>query len=137
MEYHAIEGGSLCGAVRYAARGTPYHVTHCHCADCRRSAGAAFVTWCSFRREDFVVNRGEIRTVEFAGRWRGFCPFCGSTLTFLSSPDSGEIDVTVGSFDHPERVSPRDHIWVDDRLAWISLADGLPQHARSRPSSPS
>jgi hypothetical protein len=127
-----ISGGCLCGAIRYEARGEPYHVTHCHCADCRRSAGAAFVTWCSFPREDFRFINGEPREIAFAGRLRGFCPACGTTLTFRSSPETDEIDVTVSSFDHPEVVSPSDHIWIEDRLPWIALADGLATHARGR-----
>ena len=127
-----IAGGCLCGAIRYEARGEPYHVTHCHCADCRRSAGAAFVTWCSFQQKDFRLTQGELREIAFAGRLRGFCPDCGTTLTFRSSPETDEIDVTVSSFDHPEAVSPADHIWVEDRLPWIALADGLPTHARRR-----
>lgn len=45
-----MQGGCLCGAVRYEATGRPHNVTHCHCADCRRSSGAAFVRWASFRR---------------------------------------------------------------------------------------
>jgi hypothetical protein len=29
-------------------------------------------------------------------------------------------------------VSPADHIWIEDRLPWIALADGLATHARGR-----
>ncbi len=134
MAEHVTYGGCLCGAVRYEGRGEPYHIAHCHCADCRRSAGAAFVTWASFRRENFKVTQGEPREVEFAGRLRGFCPQCGTTLTFRSSPETDEVDVTVSSFDHPEMVLPADHIWIEDRLPWIALADGLPAHARDRKS---
>ncbi len=127
-----MTGGCLCGAIRYEGRGDAYNVTHCHCEDCRRSAGAAFVTWCSFRLEDFQFTKGAPREVAFAGRLRGFCADCGTTLTFRSSPDTQEMDVTVSSLDHPERVQPTDHIWIEDRLPWINLADGLPTHARYR-----
>ncbi len=129
---HLTAGGCLCGAVRYEASGEPRNVTHCHCEDCRRSAGAAFVTWASFWQKDFHFMKGETREVEFAGRLRGFCPMCGTTLTFRSSPATEEIDVTVASFDEPAKVSPGDHIWVEDRLPWIALADGLPVHRRNR-----
>ncbi len=127
-----MTGGCLCGAVRYEVRGQPYHITHCHCADCRRSAGAAFVTWCSFPRTDFEVTQGAPRELEFGGRLRGFCADCGTTLTFRSSPEREEMDVTVSSLDHPEAVTPADHIWVEDRLSWIALGDGLPAQARNR-----
>jgi len=130
---HTIEGGCLCGAIRYAAGGEPYHITHCHCEDCRRSAGAAFVTWASFRLENFRVIRGAMRDVAFAGRLRSFCPECGTTLAFRASPTAQEIDLTVASFDHPELITPADHIWTADQLPCIKLGDGLPRHSQNRP----
>src|SRR3954447_2166605 len=125
-----IPGGCLCGAVRYEAAGQPYNLTHCHCADCRRSSGAAFVTWSSFRRTEFRFTHGEARVLLWAGRVRTFCPTCGTPLTFLAAPDADEIDVTVCSFDHPETVSPADHAWIEDRLSWIRLADELPAYGQ-------
>lgn len=127
-----IEGGCLCGAVRYQATGGLASTSHCHCLDCRRSVGAAFVTWCSFPAEDFRVTQGEIHEFEFAERWRGFCPQCGTALTFRDAPGAAEVDVTVASFDQAELATPAVHIWTEDRLPWITLADGLPTHAKGR-----
>ena len=132
MNPDPIRGGCLCGAVRFEAAGEPYDVTHCHCVDCRRSSGAPFVTWASFRRSEFRFAGEEARGFLWAGGWRSFCPRCGTLLTFLAGPEAGEIDVTVGSFDHPEAVTPEDHTWVEDRLPWIPLADGLPAYEQKR-----
>jgi hypothetical protein len=132
MKRNAIRGGCLCGSVRYEGIGEPYNVTHCHCEDCRKSAGAPFVTWASFRRDDFRFTKGEPREIAWAGRVRSFCATCGSALTFMSRPDADEIDVTVATFDQPEIVAPADHIWIEDRLPWIKVADNLPQHGRFR-----
>ena len=129
----SIAGGCLCGAVRYEAA-RPYGISHCHCVDCRRASGAPFVTWASFRLEDFRFTRGTPRKLAWAGRSRSFCGDCGTPLTFVAGPDAGEVDVTVGSFDHPERVTPADHTWIEDRLPWISLADGLPAFPRKNPT---
>ena len=134
MTEQTIQGGCLCGAVRYEATGKPYDVTHCHCTDCRRSNGAAFVTWASFRRADFRFTWGEPRVVPWAGRLRSFCAACGTPLTFLTEPQANEVDVTVCTFDHPEAIAPADHTWTDDRLPWIRLADGLPAYRQSRSS---
>jgi hypothetical protein len=122
--------------VRYAATGEPCNVTHCHCLDCRRAGGAPFVTWASFRREAFRFTAGNPREIAWAGRVRSFCPDCGTPLTFLSGPDAGEIDVTVCSFDEPDRVSPADHTWIEDCLPWIRLADQLPAFRQERPAHP-
>ncbi len=132
MKANVIYGGCLCGSIRYEATGTPYNITHCHCEDCRRSSGAAFVTWASFRRDAFRFTSGEPREVHWAGRLRSFCPTCGTSLTFMAMPDADEVDVTVCSFDRPESVAPADHTWVDDRLPWIRLADHLPAYPQKR-----
>src|SRR3954453_21498486 len=129
-----IQGGCLCGAVRYEATGEPRNVTHCHCVDCRRSSGAAFVTWASFSRSEFRFTKGEAGSFSWAGRVRTFCRSCGTPLTFMAGPNADETDVTICSFDHPETISPADHTWVEDRLQWIVLADGLPAYRRVRPS---
>ena len=127
-----IRGGCLCGAIRYEGIGKPCNVTHCHCEDCRKSAGAPFVTWASFGRDNFQFTKGKPREFACAGRVRSFCARCGSALTFMSQADADEIDVTVATLDQPKIVSPTDHIWTEDRISWIKLADNLPQHARGR-----
>ena len=124
-------GGCLCGAVRYQARGE-YHALHCHCADCRQGSGAPFVTWAFFQKEDFQFTKGATREVEHDGKLRGFCAACGTTLTFRAGLDAQEWDVTVATFDHPEAAKPEAHVWTDDQLPWVKLADGLPTHARGR-----
>jgi len=129
-----IRGGCSCGAVRYEAAGEPYNVTHCHCQDCRHGSAAAFVTWATFRRAGFRFIRGDPLTRSCAGRLRSFCPACGTPLTFLSEPETEEIDVTVCSFDRPDAVSPADHTWVSDALPWTRRDDALPAYARERPN---
>ncbi len=134
MTAHIIEGGCLCGAVRYEASGEPYNITHCHCRDCRRSSGAAFVTWASFRRPEFRFTQGKPRTLLWAERLRSFCAACGTPLTFLSGLETEEVDVTVCSLDGPEAVAPGDHTWVSDALPWIRRDDALRAYARERPN---
>jgi hypothetical protein len=134
MNQNIIRGGCLCGSVRYEATGSPYHITHCHCLDCRRSSGAAFVTWASFRRNEFRFTNGTPQELAWAGRRRLFCPQCGTPLVFLTRPDAGEVDVTVCSFDEPNIVTPADHTWVEDRLPWIARVDSLPAYPQKRPT---
>jgi hypothetical protein len=50
----------------------------------------------------------------------------------MTGPDADEVDVTVCSFDDPEVVTPSDHIWVEDKLSWIRLADSLPTYEQKR-----
>lgn len=127
-----LQGGCFCGEIRYTASG-PFHETGCHCATCRRVTGAPFVAWFSVARGDFRIVRGQpsrFRSSSHASRT--FCPRCGTALTFEDDGEPDEIDVTVCSLDEPALVAPRDHTWVRSRVAWVKLADGLPQHPQAR-----
>lgn len=132
----ALEGGCFCGAVRYRVTGVPSSPTICHCADCRRAAGAPFVPWATFRTADFSYTAGQPEEYRYEGRGRAFCGRCGTPLTFQTDDSLDELDVTIGSLDEPQRVPPGDHTWIADRLPWIHLSDGLPTFAAGRPASP-
>ncbi len=126
-----LTGGCFCGAVRYEAR-SPYHLTNCHCTTCRRTTGAAFVTWFSVQRANFqLLQGGLVRFRSSANGVRSFCGGCGSQVTF-EFDDADEIDVTTCTLDEPERLPPEDHTWTRSRLPWIRLADGLPEHREGR-----
>ena len=128
-----LMGGCHCGAVRYEARGVPFHPTICHCVDCRRVAGAPVVAWFSVARDGFRVVRGAMRLYASSPRAeRGFCADCGTPLTFAAHELPGEIDVTTASLDDPARVPPADHTQLVSRLAWMVVADGLPQYRTTR-----
>jgi hypothetical protein len=98
------EGGCFCGAVRYRVDGSIESVAHCHCNSCRRSAGAAFVTW-------FTVERDRLAWTK------------GGVTQYLS------IDITVGSLDCAAGHPAHKHIWTADKLEWLHLDDRLPAHA--------
>jgi hypothetical protein len=128
-----IEGGCVCGALRYQASGTAYGITHCHCRTCRRASGAPFVTWAGFDSDKFTLTHGQPASYASSENViRTFCGRCGTALTYqrLDLPDS--IDVTLGSMDDPEQLKPEDHTWIESRLSWIVLGDHLPTYSRER-----
>ena len=45
------------------------------------------------------------------------------------------IDITLASLDHPEHVTPLDHIDPSPRIPWVRLADGLPTFPDDRVES--
>ena len=105
-------GGCLCGAVRYSVRGAPLRVGLCHCADCRKTSGSAFVTFAVWPRAAFSVA-GDIAS--HAGR--SFCPLCGSRL-FCLRPEEAEIN--VGSLDDaPTGLEPTYELWTRRRERWL------------------
>ena len=127
-----LEGGCLCGAVRYRITSEPMVVCHCHCRSCRMAAGAPFITWMTVTGTGFAVSRGKPATFRSSAKVeRGFCVVCGTALTYRSDDYPDEIDVTAASLDDPALVNPADHIFVGERLPWVKMADGLPELAGS------
>ena len=115
-----IQGGCLCGAVRYRAWGKAYGVTHCHCQTCRRASGAPFVTWAGFDTDKFSFTRGQPASYASSRHvLRSFCSQCGTALTYRRLDLPGSIDVTLCSMDTPEATKPEDHTWTESRLSWV------------------
>jgi len=128
-----VEGGCLCGAVRYRAGGTPSGLTICHCATCRRASGAPMVAWTGFAADSFTFTRGAPTIYSSSpGVERSFCGRCGTQLTYRRLDAADSIDVTTASMDNPEAIPPQDHTWVQNRLSWIKLADELPAYSGVR-----
>jgi hypothetical protein len=126
-----LTGGCFCGRVRYEAEGAPFNRTNCHCSICRRTTGAPFVAWFSVPRSQLKLA-GEPRLFRSSGKaTRSFCPECGTQITF-DLDGAAEIDLTTASLDEPNRLPPVDHTCTSSRLAWVKLADGLPEFRESR-----
>jgi hypothetical protein len=128
-----LKGGCFCGAIRYETAGVPFHQTSCHCSICRRTTGAPFVAWFSVSRSKFRLVQGTpTRFRSTAKGTRSFCPHCGTQLTFEHDDASDELDITTCSLDDPEQLPPTDHTRTSSQLAWVRLADDLPEHPEAR-----
>ena len=126
----AHEGGCLCGAVRYRVDGPITSVGHCHCSSCRRSAGAAFVTWFTVERERFAWTAGTPRQyASSTGVTREFCGTCGTELAYSNEKAARTIDITIGSLDCADGHPADRHIWTADKLQWLHLDEHLPAYA--------
>ncbi|MEE8506419.1 MAG: GFA family protein [Kiloniellales bacterium] len=130
------EGGCLCGAVRYRITGPIDRVGHCHCRMCQRANGAVAVTWATVPLAHFEVTQGAPATYRSsATARRQFCSACGSSLTFWFERNPEEIDVSVGTLDHPERHPADHHNWTTSKLPWLRLDEDLPAFADFTPGS--
>lgn len=131
-----FRGGCMCGAIRYEAEGPATGLCICHCTSCRRAAGAAGVAWGTFARAGFAITQGAPREYRSSSKvLRGFCAACGTSLTYRREDKPDEIDATLASLDNPEALRPAQHLWVEDKLGWVALEDGLPQRARGSEAS--
>src|SRR5882757_6858695 len=88
-----------------------------------RRPASAFV---AFRRDAYAVTEGAITKFNSSpGRLRGFCAKCGSTLT-CEGENSPEMHFHIGAFDEAARLEPTRHIFPEERLPWLHLAEASP-----------
>ena len=127
-----LEGGCLCGAVRYRVAGAPTATSHCHCDSCRRAAGAPTLAWAIFPEDKVKIVRGTLAIFASSpGVERGFCARCGTSLSYTRANRPGLFDVTTASLDDPEALPPAKEIWTEERLSWITPDPALPQYPRT------
>lgn len=124
-----VEGGCLCGAIRYEIDGPLTQVGHCHCSMCRRFHGAAFGTYAKIGADHFRWLSGQALLVVYEttpGIGWAFCRSCGSSL---GVPHEGNLsEITLGTLDTDPGVRPTEHIFVGSKAAWYEINDSLPQH---------
>lgn len=125
-----LDGGCACGAVRYRLTAKPMFVHCCHCKDCQRQTGTAFVLNALIETSQ-VAATGDVAPSEMptdSGRpHRVFrCPACGTAMWSEYGGLAALRFVRVGTLDDPARVPPDVHIYTRSKLPWIQLPAGVP-----------
>lgn len=128
-----IEGGCLCGAIRYRLGGAVSESGYCHCRTCQRQSGAPVVAYFSIAPAQFAYTKGTPKTYRASSRaGREFCGDCGTYLLFREDDTSASLGVNTTTLDDAARVPPAFHIWHRSRVAWFDTADNFPRHSQGR-----
>jgi hypothetical protein len=128
---HALEGGCACGAVRYRLTSEPMFVNCCHCRDCQRQTGSAFVLNALIETDRIAVLSGAPEPVQMptdSGRPHDIfrCPKC-QTAVWSDYGRRGVLRfVRVGTLDDPSALAPDAHIFTRSKLPWVRLPEGVP-----------
>ena len=126
-----LDGGCACGAVRYRLTSAPMFVHCCHCRDCQRQTGSAFVLNALIETDRITLTSGEPQATAVptdSGRpHRIFrCPGCGIAVWSEYGGVSALRFVRVGSLDDPAVLVPDVHIYTRSKLPWVRLPEGVP-----------
>lgn len=124
------EGGCSCGTVRYRLTSEPLFVHCCHCLNCQRQTGSAFVINALIETDRVEVLAGEPRPVDVPrddGSTQTIhrCPTCEVAL-FSRYGHPRLRYVRTGTLDDPASVEPDVHIFTRSKLPWVRLPDGVP-----------
>jgi hypothetical protein len=124
------EGGCACGAVRYRLTSDPLFVHCCHCLNCQRQTGSAFVINLLIEADRVELLAGEPQPVSVprsGGKkqkiWR--CPTC--QIALYSQYTRRDVRfVRGGTLDDPASTEPDVHIFTRSKLPWVTLPDSVP-----------
>lgn len=131
---YSLDGGCLCGSVRYRCSSKPLATVQCYCSDCRRIGGTGHATHTVLPETEFRFNGEVSEYVKKADSGnlinRRFCPICGSAIFHTREGLEGNVVVRTSSFDDPEQAPPDRAIYVDSVLSWDHVDPNLPVSAK-------
>jgi hypothetical protein len=127
-----LKGGCACRAVRYRLTASPLIVHACHCRDCQRLTGSAFVINIWIERTFVEIGR----TAPASCRLKGgsgaphevfSCAVCATAVWSRYHRAPGDaLFVRAGTLDTPDAVTPDVHIFTRSKLPWLDLPAGVP-----------
>jgi hypothetical protein len=62
---------------------------------------------------------------------RSFCGQCGSPISYESDRWRDQVHLYLGIFNDPAKIRPEDHVYCEEKIAWLNLDDDLPHHKGS------
>lgn len=133
-----LNGGCLCGGVRFEVTEPLVSAGYCHCTRCRRRTGTAASAQARVAPGSLRIVAGlelvrEFRPVD--GFPKAFCSACGSALWSRSPEDEGVKNVRLGAFDEDPEIRPSYRQFVAYAAPWEPIPDdGLPRHPEGRPT---
>jgi hypothetical protein len=127
------EGGCLCGAVRFKAEGEPINVRICHCRNCQKAMGSPFYARALYPQSALAIEGETVNYSSSKTLGRVFCKACGTRL-FSWRSNGTAAGVALATFDDRNAFAPTEHIWVSEKMHWVTLDDGLPQYPQAVPA---
>jgi hypothetical protein len=124
------EGGCACGAVRYRLTSEPLFVHCCHCLNCQRQTGSAFVINLLIEADRVELLSGAPQPVDVprddGSKQRIYrCPAC-QVAVYSDYGRAEVLFVRGGTLDEPSSVTPDVHIFTKSKLGWVALPESVP-----------
>lgn len=130
MPKFPCEGGCACGAVRYRLLEDPLELHVCHCRDCQRVTGSAFVMSMVIQRRSLELLRGSSERISFVtpegiSRREHRCPSCSSRLWSEPARFPDLLTLRPGTLDEQDWIQPIAHIWTSSAQPWVTIPEDV------------
>lgn len=126
-----FDGRCACGEVRYRLTSRPMFVHCCHCLDCQRQTGSAFVLNALIETDRIEIRSGAPRPVSVPTDSGGphdiyRCPTCQTAMWSDYGRRPALRFVRVGTLETPSDLPPDVHIFTRSRQPWVRLPSEVP-----------
>ncbi len=134
-----LQGGCLCGAVRFEITAPLISAGYCHCTHCQKRTGTGSSANGRVPQEGFELLAGEAHLRSFTAADGGvpklFCATCGGHVFSGDPLHDPQVAVRLGALDGDPGIRPEYRQFLDSAVAWEPIPDdGLARHRGPRPN---
>ena len=128
-----LTGRCSCGGVTYRISQDALFTLACHCRDCQRSTGSAFVIHLVVAERDFEIsgttNQSTLPTGSGGGREIHYCSECATSIWCRYFYHKvAVIAVRGGTLDDTNAIRPQAHIFTRSKQSWVEIPKNVPAY---------
>ena len=128
-----LQGGCICGAVRYELLEKPLFIQACHCTQCQTATGSAFILTMILEAHNFrTLSNAPIDTytMKLGSGSLADGHFCGECHSGVWGNPHDQTDgilyIRGGTLDDTIGIVPAAHIFTKSKQDWVTIPDGVP-----------
>ena len=132
-----LNGGCLCGSVRYDCDAAPLFTAVCQCRNCQKQAGSAFSIIVAVPRGSLKVHGDSLASFADRGDDSGqpvvryFCRNCGSPIKSEVAAAPAMDFIKAGTLDDVSWLAPQLAVWCDSAQPWVQMEPAMARHPRN------
>lgn len=114
-----MNGSCHCGAIQFEVTGKPTWLGRCHCRDCQKISGGAYIAFAEYNVADVTFFKGSPRQYKSSSNaTRSFCNNCGSTLEWRRDDIPLHTSFTLGLFDNETNFTNLEDLYDEESPSW-------------------
>ena len=124
-----ITGSCLCGQLHYHGDVEIMGAANCHCDDCRKASGAAYLTNVFVKEDGLTIEGQQMQYMHKSDRGSDMtkinCAECGSPVFGRNSAREGVVVLRAGSLDQKELIEPGMTVYASQKIPSTPVNENL------------
>jgi hypothetical protein len=123
---HPLQGGCLCGAIRFEVSAPFISAGYCHCSHCQRRTGTGSSANGRVPQSGFRLLQGAEALKAYkhsTGVPKLFCSNCGSAVFSGDPLHDEQVAIRLGTLDGDPGIRPSARQYLDSAVPWETITD--------------